>query len=157
MSRTSSSSPRLLWAGGIVVLTLAAAAPLFFSEDSGPSNAPVAQAGADRTAVAVLTLVFEEDAGGTLRVLEAGSGREIRVLAPGEGGFLRGVMRPLRRERARMGAPDNAPYRLERWSDGSLTLADSSASLFLDLAAYGATSVEAFAALFPLAGVSRTP
>jgi putative photosynthetic complex assembly protein len=156
MSRISTSSPRLLWAGGIVVLTLAAAAPLFLSEDPGPS-APIGEAGAGRTTAAVLTLIFEEDAGGTLRVLEAGSGREIRVLAPGEGGFLRGVMRPLRRERARMGAPDNAPYRLERWSDGSLTLADSSASLFLELAAYGATSVEAFAALFPLAGVSQTP
>ena len=97
--------------------------------------------------VMVLDLRFEEDGDGTLRVLDARRGEVLRTLAPGEGGFMRGVMRPLRRERMRRDVAEEAPYHLARWGDGRLTLSDPGASLVLELAAFGETSVAAFAAL----------
>lgn len=94
-----------------------------------------------------LDIQFQEDDGSTIRVLSEVDGTVLRTLPPGEGGFMRGVLRPLRRERMRMEVPYDEPYRLQRWSDGRLTLSDPGADLVLDIAAFGATSVEAFASL----------
>lgn len=95
-----------------------------------------------------MQVVFLEDPDGTIRIREAGSGILLRELAPGEGGFVRGVLRPLRRERMRRNIPAEAPYLLDRHGDGRLTLSDPGADLVLELAAYGPTSVAGFAALF---------
>lgn len=95
-----------------------------------------------------LEVVFHEGEDGTVEVRLADDGALLRSLPPGEGGFMRGVLRPLRRERMRAGVPEGEPYLLERWPDGSLTLTDPGARLHLELAAYGETSVAAFAALF---------
>jgi len=107
--------------------------------------------------VLVLDLQFVEEDDTTLRVVAAsgdGEGEVLRVLPPGEGGFMRGVMRPLRRERMRMEVPYGDPYRLARRLDGSLTLSDPGADLVLELAAFGATSVAAFASLLDEYGAS---
>lgn len=97
--------------------------------------------------VRALDIRFEEDAESTIRVVDGASGAVLRTLPPGEGGFMRGVLRPLRRERMRLEVSYEEPYRLARWSDGRLTLSDPGADLVLDIAAFGATSVAAFAML----------
>lgn len=97
--------------------------------------------------MAVLDIRFEEDEDSTIRVVSPEEGTVFRSLPPGEGGFMRGVLRPLRRERMRLQVADDAPYRLVRWSDGRLTLSDPGADLVLEIAAFGATSVAAFASL----------
>lgn len=99
------------------------------------------------TPIRALDIRFEEDAEGTIQVVAGETGAVLRTLPPGEGGFMRGVLRPLRRERMRMEVASDAPYRLVRWSDGRLTLADAGADLVMDIAAFGATSVAAFASL----------
>lgn len=99
------------------------------------------------TPVALLEVVFHETPEGTVEVRRGDGGEVLHRLPPGEGGFMRGVLRPLRRERMRAGVSDDTPYRLARWPDGRLTLSDPGAGLVLELAAYGESSVAAFAAL----------
>lgn len=87
--------------------------------------------------------------GGDVPVMDAETGEVLVVLEPGQGGFLRGAIRPLSRERRIRNADPADPYRLTRWSDGRLTLHDPISDLRLDLAAYGATNAASFAALLP--------
>jgi len=130
----------------IAILLLAAVLPFAYG---GRQSGLTPEAGAvSDTPVLILDLRFVEEEDTTLRVVAAdGEGDVLRVLPPGEGGFMRGVMRPLRRERMRMEVPYGDPYRLARRADGSLTLSDPGANLVLELAAFGATSVAAFASL----------
>lgn len=134
-------TPRMLGWGALV---LALAAGLAYAGRQATLTPPPREVAG--TPVALLEVVFQEGPDGTIEVL-AGDGSVLRTLPPGEGGFMRGVLRPLRRERMRRNVADEAPYRLARWADGRLTLTDPGADLVLELAAYGETSVAAFAAL----------
>lgn len=97
---------------------------------------------------AALEIVFQPGDDGTLTVLSHPDGRTLETLADGEGGFLRGVLRPLERERARLDAGSStAPYRLIRSADGSLALQDPSTGVLVDLAAFGKSSLSAFQGL----------
>jgi putative photosynthetic complex assembly protein len=103
-----------------------------------------------RTAVAERSLIFEAGPGdGPVDLRDGVTGELIVRLAPGEGGFLRGVVRPLHRERTRAGADLEAPWVLTRWSDGGLTLSDPATGMLVDLFAFGQTNAEAFARLLP--------
>ncbi|CAN5803869.1 hypothetical protein BH23GEM11_BH23GEM11_09230 [soil metagenome] len=104
----------------------------------------------DRTPVAERTLAFVADTGdGPVDLMDGETGTLIRHLAAGEGGFLRGAVRPLYRERNRAGGDPAAPWVLTRWSDGALTLTDPLTGLVVDLYAFGPTNAGAFAELLP--------
>ena len=108
----------------------------------------VASAPADE-AVEVLSISFLESTDdGAIRVVSAPDGAVLLTLAEGEGGFMRGILRPLHRERVRHGQPLDAAYRLSRHESGALTLADASTDLVVDIGAFGATSVAHFRRLF---------
>lgn len=109
----------------------------------GPSAAAEAPAPAQRS----VRFLSAED--GTIRIEDASSGTPLRTLPPGDGGFLRGALRPLERERMRHGASHDSPYLLIRDSDGRLILLDPTSDLELDVAAFGRTNSEHFAALLP--------
>lgn len=100
---------------------------------------------------ASVDIVFQPLEDGALRIVDGSTGRELRVLAAGEGGFMRGVLRPLERERMRLEADADAPYRVLRAGDGTLALVDPSTGVTVDLAAFGRTSAEAFAGLLETA------
>ena len=87
-----------------------------------------------------------------LLVWDYADGTVLRELAAGEGGFLRGVLRPLERERTRMGTATDLPYRLLRSRDGTLALLDPTTGVLVDLAAFGRTSLGAFSGLLETAG-----
>jgi putative photosynthetic complex assembly protein len=96
-------------------------------------------------------IVFEaEDPEGWVRLVDGRSGGELRALPPGEGGFLRGAVRPLHRERMRAGVDLEDPYELTLWSEGALTLRDLGTGVVVDLNAFGPTNAEAFRALLAL-------
>ena len=107
--------------------------------------------------VAERLIAFQpEDEGGVVRLTDGASGAILRELPPGEGGFLRGAVRPLNRERMRAGIAPEAPYRLTAWADGALTLTDPGTGVVVDLNAFGPTNAQAFAGLLPGApSVSR--
>lgn len=131
-----------------LVLVLAAVARL-----TGIGAMEVAQ---DREPVVERQLAFISDGSdGPVELRDGTTGELIRVLPPGEGGFLRGAVRPLNRERMRMGGDPASPWRLTLWSDRALTLTDPLTGMEIDLHAFGPTNAAAFAELLgppPVAG-----
>jgi putative photosynthetic complex assembly protein len=107
-------------------------------------------AAGERTPLVERSLVFVAGMGdGPVDLRDGDTGELISHFGPGEGGFVRGAVRPLNRERARVGADLEAPWRLTRWSDGALTLTDPITGVAIDLNAFGPTNALAFSALLP--------
>jgi len=69
-----------------------------------------------------------------------------------EGGFVRGTLRALTRERRQEGQGREAPFRLAAWSNGQLTLDDLATGRRIDLTAFGATNAEVFSRLLTAQG-----
>lgn len=113
-------------------------APADPAGEGGPA-APLPQAS--------MEVAFLHGEDGVIRVVDTRRDATLRTLPPGEGGFLRGVLRPLERERARHDAPAEAPYHLLRTRDGKLLLRDPASDLEVDLGAFGPTSHQLFNAL----------
>jgi len=97
-------------------------------------------------------LRFEDRKDGAVAVYEDRGDKVVDVLAPGSGGFVRGVLRALARERRSRGAMETVPFRLSRREDGRLTLEDLSTGRLIDLKAFGPTNADAFARLLPSGG-----
>lgn len=100
------------------------------------------------TPVDAVEVSFVEQTDGVIQVMDAADGERLLELAEGEGGFMRGILRPLRRERMRHGQSMDPPYILTRYRSGAVTLADPSTDLVVDIAAFGATSMAYFSRLF---------
>jgi putative photosynthetic complex assembly protein len=94
-----------------------------------------------------LTLQFEDGADGSVLVYEAGSRKLIESLLPGESGFVRVVLRSLARERKVASIGSEPPFRLARFENGQLTLTDTANNRQIDLNAFGASNLAAFARL----------
>jgi putative photosynthetic complex assembly protein len=116
------------------------------------SDAPDETAGVTRS----LDLVFRREAEDRILVVEHETQRVLRRLEAGEGGFLRGALRPLERERRRHEVELDRPFTLALYDDGRLLLRDTPTGMTLDVAAFGATSREQFLTLFEGEGSSDT-
>jgi putative photosynthetic complex assembly protein len=99
-------------------------------------------------AAATLQLRFEDQDDGGVAVRDAGDGKVIYVVAPGTNGFIRATLRGLTRERIRSGVGGETPFALIRWSDGTMSLEDSTTGRKIALDAFGPTNAAAFAQLF---------
>lgn len=97
--------------------------------------------------VEALDLRFEDRPDGGL-VARGLDGREVLVFSPGAHGFVRGVLRGFARERRLEKIGAEAPFRLTRWADGRISIADPVSGRVVELDAFGPTNVAAFAALF---------
>lgn len=100
--------------------------------------------------VAQRALHFEDRPDGSVHVLEARPGQEPRLLQvvdAGAGGFLRGAMRALVRQRRAAGIGAEAPFVLTARADGRLTLVDPATSERVDLESFGPTNAAVFARL----------
>lgn len=105
---------------------------------------PAAQAATVQREVA---LRFADREDGAVVVTRAADGAVVAVLESGSGGFVRGVMRGLARERRMHGIEAKPPFLLTQWSDGRLTLRDTATDRLIDLGAFGQTNLGAFAQL----------
>jgi putative photosynthetic complex assembly protein len=92
-------------------------------------------------------LRFADLPDGGVAVTDARDGSTIAILAPGTGGFVRGAMRGLARERRRDGGGEEAPFRLATFPDGTFTLEDTVTGHVVDLRAFGRTQTETFATM----------
>jgi len=72
------------------------------------------------------------------------SGAPDHLIERNSGGFVRGIMRGLTRDRAIQGVGKEPVFRLTEWSDGSLTIQDTGTGRSLNLSAYGPTNRKAF-------------
>ena len=131
----------LLGAAGLIIATLALSAEARIERlsDAGAAAAPAVQDAVD--------LRFEDRPDGGVAVLDATTGREVEVVPPAQGGFVRGVMRGMFRTRMLESIPNDGYFRLMALVDGSLVLEDPHSGRRVDLRAFGATNYEAFARL----------
>lgn len=100
--------------------------------------------------VAQRALHFEDQADGSILVLEARPGQApqaLQVVEPGAGGFLRGALRALVRQRRAAGLGAEAPFVLTARADGRLTLVDPATTERVDLESFGPTNAAVFAQL----------
>lgn len=95
--------------------------------------------------VAAIDLAFRDLPDGGITVTDAATGRLVSTVAPQSGHFLRGIMRALVLGHRRAGEPDGMPFRLTRWADGRLTIADPSTRESFELEAFGSTNEKVFA------------
>lgn len=102
---------------------------------------------APSTEVDRVSLRFVDRRDGAVEVYKAASNEQVAVVEPGTGGFIRGVLRGLVRERKLSGELTRAPFMLRRWADGRLTLEDPQTGRVIDLGAFGVTNAGAFAKL----------
>lgn len=131
----------LLAAGALVCFSLLASFTSSMT-DIGTTELVVTES------VQTLDVYFQDRDDGSLAVLAATSGEEIDVLEPGTGGFVRGVLRGIGRQRKLRDLGPDLPYRLIRWSGGGLSLADPETDVRVDLEPFGPTNVQAFASIF---------
>ena len=92
------------------------------------------------------SLIFRDEPDGSISVQDASSGVQVTQFH-GEQGFVRGTLRALSRERKRQGLDASHPVTLSLESDRRLVLRDPSTGEHIDLASFGATNREVFAAL----------
>lgn len=95
-------------------------------------------------------LRFEDLANGGISVIDVISSEQIDLIEPGGGGFVRGALRGLARERRRRGIGSELPFRLVKWEDGGMSMIDPATDQKIDLEAFGATNFQAFARLLTL-------
>jgi putative photosynthetic complex assembly protein len=108
----------------------------------------------------VLQLAFEDQPNGAVNVRDASrgdviyvvgpgkGGYVIYVVGPGKGGFVRATLRTLAQARMRDNIGPETPFRLTRWSDGTVSLDDPTTGRAIGLDAFGADNAGAFAQLF---------
>jgi putative photosynthetic complex assembly protein len=92
---------------------------------------------------------FADMAGGGVEVKDATTGEIIAVIKPGTNGFLRGALRGAGRARRQEGGNMTDPFRLERWKNGHITLADPVNDAKIDFAAFGPTNAKVFESFLP--------
>ncbi len=91
--------------------------------------------------------VVDKDDGSAV-ILHADDKRILHVVEPGKDGFIRATLRGFVRERKRSNIGDATPFTLTHWSDGALSLSDTTTGRRVSLEAFGPTNAQAFAQLF---------
>ncbi len=141
--------PALIAAGVLVgfSLLMTAAVQIGWLERSAVPSAERAEA-----AVAPLeqrSLLFADGADGSVLITEAGSGAQVGLIEAGseQGGFIRGVLRGLARERRMYDVGSEPPFTLTLWQDGSMSLVDEATGRSVEIGAFGPDNRAAFAVL----------
>jgi putative photosynthetic complex assembly protein len=131
----------LIGAGLLVAVSLASVTAARVGLLPGPERAAAVAVAAAPTATRDLRFADRED--GAVLVQTVGGGAPM-VIDPGSGGFVRGVVRGLARERRARGVGQDPAFRLTEWSDGRLTLEDPATGRRLSLDGFGPTNRQAF-------------
>ncbi|MBL8953851.1 MAG: hypothetical protein JNK82_23950 [Myxococcaceae bacterium] len=129
--------PVLLGAAVLMVSSLALAGTARVWRDTAPRPVPLEQ----------YEVSFEDRSDGAVVMFDAKTGREVKVLAPGGSGFVRGVLRGMFRQRKLESLGREARFLLAREADGQLSLEDPQTGRRVTLDVFGPTNTEAFAEL----------
>lgn len=97
-------------------------------------------------------LRFADTPDGHVLVIDATTRQPVATIGTEGGGFIRGVMRGLARERRQHRQGAEAPFRLSSWPDGGLTLTDDTTGRVIELGSFGPTNRAAFARFLPTGG-----
>jgi putative photosynthetic complex assembly protein len=132
----------LIAAGALVGLSLIGATAARLSHIY-TSDAPAIQTAASAP-VASLDLRFKDEADGSIRITRAADDTLAATVRPGEGGFIRGVMRGLARDRISRHIGAQPPFRLALARDGQLSLLDTATGRLIDLESFGTSNRDSF-------------
>ena len=100
-------------------------------------------------------LTFVDRSDGAVVVLDATRADTVAVVNPGTGGFVRGALRGLSRERQRRDQARTAPFELALLTGDRLVLTDPTTGHRIDLAAFGPTNEGVFRSFLHPTGRSR--
>lgn len=132
-------TPALIAAGMLILFALLMTATVrmgWLEREAVPS---IERAKAQVAPAAQRTLAFADAADGSVIVTDGASGRQVALIEAGseQGGFVRGVLRGMARERRMHGIGAEAPFTLTLWEDGSLSLLDETTGRSVELGAFG--------------------
>lgn len=91
-----------------------------------------------------IDLRFEDRVGGKIAVVDASTGDLLKLIKPGQDGFVRVAIRSLAFERRARGTTSSGDFRLGRAADGTYWLKDLATGRVLQLEAYGHGNLVAF-------------
>ena len=133
----------LLIAGGTLLLASLGLAAAARYGDIGRTQQSVS------AAVETRLFIAKDRPEGGIILTDAKNGATIALIEPGDGGFIRGVLRGFARDRraAQLGTAD--AFLLSRRADGRLTIEDTSTGHVVELEGFGPTNREAFLKLLP--------
>ena len=135
----------LMLMGGFVAISLALATSVSLGLFERQSVVTQARADLGTQPVETRSIVFFDEADGTVRVDDAANGETIARFGPGTGGFVRSTARSLVHERRIRGIGRATPFELIEWDDGGLTLLDPATDESVELAFFGADNRAVFA------------
>jgi putative photosynthetic complex assembly protein len=95
-------------------------------------------------------LRFQDSPSGEVVILDWATNDELLRIPVAEGGFVRGTLRALARERRQERQGEEPPFRVSAWADGQLTLDDRATGRRVDLTAFGIQNAKLFAGLLPV-------
>ncbi|MCD0418963.1 MAG: photosynthetic complex assembly protein PuhC [Rhodopseudomonas sp.] len=132
----------LISAAAVVFFTIAAAATTSLTGIGHSRMTPPAM-------VESLDLNFEDSPDGAVLVYRAADRGLVMSLQPGHSGFVRVVLHGMARERQKAGVGSAPAFQLARYVNGQYTLTDPVTKKVIDLNAFGADNLRAFAQLMP--------
>lgn len=141
--------PALAMAGGLVAFSLLLAASVQLGWAPRAAVPSIERSGAHVALVDSRLLSFHDQADGSVRIVDASSGADVLTVV-GEndgGGFIRGVLRGLARDRRMRGIGAGPPFELSLWRDGGLSLTDRATGRTVELGGFGPDNRAAFAKL----------
>lgn len=134
----------LMMACGVVLFTLALTGATQLGLIAPSPSATDVRAAEAASAVQSRVLRFADGKDGTVQVTDAMTGATVHVYGQEGSGFIRGVLRGMGRDRHMRSIAMDAPYELNRWSDGSLSLTDTATNRIVELGAFGPTNRATF-------------
>jgi putative photosynthetic complex assembly protein len=143
----------LIAAFALVGFSLAATAAVRLVRISAPPAPIVASLPAPALTA---DLRFSDEADGSIRVQNARTDQIVATIQPGVGGFVRGVMRGLARDRISRHIGEAPPFRLSQARDGRMTLEDTATGRLIDLESFGAGNRDSFVQLLKAPGAQST-
>lgn len=146
--------PALAMAGALVVLSLLLTAAVTFGFMDREAVPSAARSEAAIAPAQTRALRFADTEGGNVRVSDADTGELILLVEQDtqSGGFIRGVMRGMARERRMAGIGSQPYFELTLWQDGSLSLRDSATDRQIELGGFGADNRAVFMTLLQQGG-----
>lgn len=146
--------PALIAAAVLVFGTMAMTGAVrlgYLEREAVPSTV---RAEANVTAISERELAFADRTDGAVVITDAATGAQVRVIETEtqSGGFIRGVLRGLARERRSLGIGAEPGFRLTLWADGSLSLVDLATQRIIELGAFGPDNRAVFMTLLEESG-----
>lgn len=141
--------PALIAAAALVGFSLLMTATVKIGWLDREAVPAVARAQADVTPARQRSLHFADQPDGAVLISDARTGATVFTIPAGseQGGFIRGVLRGLARERRMHGVGEAPPFTLTMWQDGSLSMVDEGTGRSIELGGFGSDNRAAFAAL----------